>query len=109
MIDEPHLIEKAERVIKTIDPNAKGLYGIDFKQGLDGTFKLTEINIGRFPRINYLFNSVGPNMAEMYLRLGLGHPQTKEDFIVPKEKYYLFREVDTIPILKTEKELKFER
>ena len=109
LVDEPSLLRNAEQIIKTIDPDARGLYGIDFKQDRDENFKLTEINIGRFPRINFLFNTVGPNIAEMYIRLGLGHPVTKESFTVPEERVYLFREVDTIPILKTESELNFER
>jgi len=109
MVNEPELLRKAQDMIKAIDPQARGLYGIDFKQGYDKCFKLTEINIGRFPRINYLFNKVGPNIAEMYLKLGLGYLVTKETFSLPEEKYYLFREVDTIPILKTERELEIER
>jgi carbamoyl-phosphate synthase large subunit len=105
MVDEPKLLKLAQDIVTSIDPKARGLYGIDFKQGFDKKFKMTEINIGRFPRINYLFNMVGPNMAEAYIRLGLGHPVEKERWNLPEEKYYLFREVDTIPVLKSEGDL----
>jgi carbamoyl-phosphate synthase large subunit len=104
MVNEPQLIEDAKRIIKSIDINAKGAFGIDFKQNEEGKFCLTEINIGRFPRINYLFNMVGPNMAEIYVQLGMGKKVIPvKRFYIPK--CYLFREVDTIPILKIEEVL----
>ena len=101
MINESKLIEDSKKIIISIDPNAKGAFGIDFKQNEEGKFCLTEINIGRFPRINYLFNMVGPNMAEIYVKLGMGENVVPiKRFYIPK--CYLFREVDTIPILKIE-------
>jgi carbamoyl-phosphate synthase large subunit len=111
MVNEPELLKRAQIIIKTIDKNARGLYGIDFKQANDGIFKLTEINIGRFPRINYIFNKVGTNMAALYIDLGLGHIDLGSGYFDklenPNKKFYLFREVDTIPVLKSAEELNY--
>lgn len=104
MVSKPELDELTERIIKTVDPKATGLYGIDYKADIDGKHCLTEINIGRFPRINYIFNLASePNIAELYVKCGTGEPITEEDLkiIPPDEETYFIRDFDTPPILMT--------
>lgn len=97
----PDLDILTEKIIKTIDENAQGLYGIDYKANVYGVDCITEINIGRFPRINYIFNLGSlPNIAELYVRCGLGHSILKQKVVLPSKDLYFIRDFDTPPILK---------
>jgi carbamoyl-phosphate synthase large subunit len=96
--------ELANEIISLVDPKATGLFGIDFKKSENGNHCLTEINIGRFPRINYIFN-LEPNktnIAEYYVKAGM-----KMAFKFPSMDFeyedftYLIRDFDTAPVLKT--------
>jgi len=98
----PLLDELTEKIIKTVDPKAQGLYGIDYKADINGIDCLTEINIGRFPRINYIFNlGSSPNIAEMYVKCGMNLPVSIQKVNIPKEDLYFIRDFDTPPTLKT--------
>jgi len=102
----PDLDELTKKIITTIDPKAQGLYGIDYKQSRDGKDCLTEINIGRFPRINYIFNLGSlPNIAELYVKCGLGKELKVKKHIKLPEELYFIRDFDTPPILKTSSEI----
>jgi len=92
-----------EKIVKTVDSNANGLFGIDYKCDKNDEPCLTEINIGRFPRINYIFNlGSKPNIAELYVKCGLGRSVEKYDmrFVYPDD-VYLIRDFDTAPVMKT--------
>jgi len=102
VIVNPHLDKITERIIKTIDPKAQGLYGIDYKGSSKGVDCLTEINIGRSPRINYIFNlGSKPNITELYVKCGLNIPFSIQERETPKEELYFIRDFDTPPLLKT--------
>jgi len=104
LVKKPTLDDLTEKIIKTIDPEANGLFGIDYKCNKNNEPCLTEINIGRFPRINYIFNleGHGPNMAEVYVRCGLGKEYLSNlmNFNYGDE-IYLIRDFDTAPVMKT--------
>jgi len=104
MVKRKDLDELTERIIKAVDPKADGLYGIDYKESVDGRHCLTEINIGRFPRINLIFNleQNRVNIAELYVKTGLQIPFEKPsmDFLYHKDEY-LIRDFDTESIIKT--------
>ena len=108
MVSDPTLDDLTERIVKTVDPKANGLFGIDYKADVDGKHCLTEINIGRLPRINYIFNLASePNIAELYVKCGLGEPITEDDLkiIPPDEETYFIRDFDTPPLLKSLSEI----
>jgi carbamoyl-phosphate synthase large subunit len=106
MVADTELDYLSQKIIKTVDPHADGLFGIDYKANKDGIPCLTEINVGRFPRINYIFNHVGPNMAEHYFYCGMGinferPPRTMDE----GDEWYLFRDFDLGLVLKHKDEI----
>lgn len=105
LVDNQDVYDTCETIVKSIDPHANGLFAIDLKGNKENKPYLTEINIGRFPRINYIFNLVGDNIAENYIRIGLKLPLNIGKKINYAEEYYLARDFDTIPVLKTLAEL----
>jgi carbamoyl-phosphate synthase large subunit len=92
--------------VKAIDPNAQGLFGVDLKGNVNDVPYLTEINIGRFPRINYIFNFVGSNIAQAYINCGLGLKVQPFEEKAPQSFHYLIRDFDSVPIIKDEEEIK---
>lgn len=108
IVKRKDLDELTEKIIKSVDIFADGLYGIDYKGSVDGRHCLTEINIGRFPRINLIFNLEGTsaNIAELYVKCGLKTRFEKPsmDFIYHRDKY-LIRDFDTASIIKTSDEI----
>lgn len=108
LVKDLNLDTIAQNIIKAIDPEASGLFGIDFKGNTENDPMITEINIGRFPRINYIFNlTPGGNIAKRFVEIGaLGANIGKStDSKYPTHKYYLVRDFDTEPVLITAKEL----
>ncbi len=106
MVNDKDVCDVCIQCVKAIDPNAQGLFGIDLKGNIDDIPYLTEINIGRFPRINYIFNFVGENIAQKYVECGLGMDVSPSAQESPSEPlYYLMRDFDTSPILKDESEI----
>lgn len=106
LVNDPEVFDVCRQCVLAIDPNAQGLFGIDLKGNIQGTPFLTEINIGRFPRINYIFNLVGANIAQFYVQCGLGiDVQPQAPTPPPETLYYLMRDFDTIPVLKTQAEI----
>lgn len=97
LVADSELDDLSEAIIKQIDSKANGLFGIDYKQDKLGNHCLTEINVGRFPRINYIFNLAdGPNIAKYYLfcGLGIGPEQKPVKTLQEGNKWYLFRDFD---------------
>lgn len=106
LVNDSEVMEVCRACVKAIAPDAQGLFGIDLKGNINDSPYLTEINIGRFPRINYIFNLVGVNIAELYVKCGLGHDvKSQQAAVVPSSEYYLMRDFDTPPILMTQKEI----
>lgn len=69
--DEADLI--AYDAVKAVDPKPHGVYGVDMTRDAEGHPRVTEINIGRFfTTIPHFFAEAGVNIADMYVRLGLG-------------------------------------
>jgi carbamoyl-phosphate synthase large subunit len=100
-VSRPELDKLTEKIVRTVDPNANGLYGIDYKADINGVDCLTEINIGRFPRINYIFNlGSSPNIAELYVKCGLNIPFGDRNVVLPDEDLYFVRDFDTPPVMK---------
>lgn len=113
LVKDPILDEINENIIKAVDPHAQGLFGVDFKADKDGVHKITEINIGRFPRINYIFNlTPGGNLAKRYVEIGMGLLGLSDvgkttDSQYPNDKYFLIRDFDTEPVLITKEDLDY--
>jgi carbamoyl-phosphate synthase large subunit len=108
LIKSQNLDTIAQNIIKAIDPDAQGLFGIDFKGDVDNNPKITEINIGRFPRINYIFNlTPGGNIAKRFVEIGMNaiNVGKSTDSQYPSYKYFLVRDFDTEPVLITNQEL----
>lgn len=108
LVYDKEIQERCERVIKSVNPNATGMYSIDLKEDEDGVAHATEINIGRFCMITNAFNEVGEhNMAYVYLQLARGEMPDIENRRrdIGDETTYLIRELDTEPLLLTEDEL----
>lgn len=102
LVKNPILDEINQNIIKAVDPHAQGLFGIDFKADKDGVHKITEINIGRSPRINYIFNlTPGGNIARRYVEIGTGRSDIGKltDSQYPTHEYVLIRDFDTEPVL----------
>ncbi len=84
LLVNPVVNDLCTRAIKSIAPNATGMFSADLKEDRDGNPCITEINIGRFFMITIAFNTVGKhNMAELYLKLAFGEPVS-----VPENERY---------------------
>jgi len=106
LVNDKEVLTTSLACVKAIDPKAQGLFGIDFKGNIDDEPYLTEINIGRFPRINYIFNLVGDNIARRYVDCGLKNDvQPIDHKSPPRPEYYLIRDFDSSPVLKSEDEI----
>jgi len=89
-IYDEDLNRRCTEMTKALAPSATGNFGFDFRVSVDGTPKLTEINIGKFSMVNYFFNLSGEyNMAEFFLDIVFG----SEDLIPDLEDPY--GDVDT--------------
>jgi hypothetical protein len=103
MVNDERVCEVCTECVTAIDPDAQGLFGIDLKGNIDDDPCLTEINIGRFPRINYIFNLIGDNIAQAYVDCGLKRELRPHQGENPSHiEYYLIRDFDTPPILKNQ-------
>jgi carbamoyl-phosphate synthase large subunit len=87
------------KIISAIAPDATGNFCIDVKCSYkDEIPYLTEINIGRFFMITNIFNMLGWNQAELYVRLAMGEdPKLPEESMQWDGFHYLIRELDTEP------------
>jgi len=104
--NDPVIKAICEEAVKCIDPNANGLFGIDLKCDSRHSPCITEINIGRFPRINPIFSMVGNNIAELFVKIGLGLEEYEIDEKLDDDIYYMFRDFDTEPVIIHAKDLK---
>jgi carbamoylphosphate synthase large subunit len=73
-----------EEIARSLDVEATGNFGFDFRQDPDGVPKLTEINIGKFSMVNHFFNFSGDyNMAEIFLNVCFADETGVEDLEDP--------------------------
>ena len=90
----------ATKAILSLDRKATGIFCIDLKENIDGEPCVTEINCGRFFTTSNFFSSLGCNMPDMYIRLGLGELiNGKPMYNAVPEGYYWLRSVDKPPVL----------
>ncbi|MGH7322283.1 MAG: hypothetical protein ACRELA_22040 [Candidatus Rokuibacteriota bacterium] len=94
----PRVVEVCAKAIRSVDPDASGVFSIDLKGDAEGVPCVTEINVGRFFMITNIFDLTGKyNLAVTYVRLALGEPvDLREEYDVA-EDYYLVRDLDTLP------------
>jgi carbamoyl-phosphate synthase large subunit len=94
------------QAIRSLDPQANGMFCVDLKEAREGTPCITEINIGRFFTINPAFNAVGRhNMADLFIRLSFGETVAVHDSErfsdIGTEETFLVRELDNEPSVHT--------
>lgn len=110
LVYNPEVIETCVDAVRAIDKTATGNFCIDLKENFNGQPCVTEINVGRFFMITNIFNLVGKyNMAEIYVRLAFDeelHVAENSRFKDIEEDVYLLRELDTLPRISSEKDIK---
>lgn len=100
-------LEMIFRAIKTVSTKPHGNYNLDLKGDVTGQMCVTEFNIGRFCMITPVFDLTGKyNTAEMHVRSALNLPIEIDDPIDIEEDVYLIRELDTVPTVIRNKDLK---
>lgn len=62
----------AKQAVMAVDDEPNGVYGVDMREDRDGIPRPTEINAGRFPTTSPLYSELGPNLVDLYARLGVG-------------------------------------
>jgi carbamoylphosphate synthase large subunit len=103
-----------EKALKTIfegihalSSTPHGNYCMDLKGNGRGEMCITEFNIGRFMMITPIFDLTGKyNTADIYVRCALDEEVNIDDPIDIEENVYLIRELDTLPTIIRENELK---
>jgi hypothetical protein len=104
-VREPEIAALCARVIRTLDPRASGVFGVDLRQDADGVARVTEINAGRFSSTTNLLDLTGKhNMTAVYLALALGQPVELRDEYEVAEFHYLLRDIDAVPQILREEE-----
>jgi carbamoyl-phosphate synthase large subunit len=95
------------RAIGAISRTPHGNYNLDLKGNERGEMCITEFNIGRFMMITPIFDRTGKyNTADIHVRCALDEPVNIDDPIDIEENVYLIRELDTLPTIIREEELK---
>lgn len=93
---EPRVVEVCTHAIRAIDQRASGTFNFDLRENAAGVPCLTEINAGRFPSGNLIFDLTGAhNVAATFVRLALGRPVTLRDEYDAAEGWYSVRDLDT--------------
>jgi carbamoyl-phosphate synthase large subunit len=110
LTDDPRVNDVCVRTVRTVAPDASGLFCIDLKENGDGVPCVTEINIGRFFMISPVFNLSGRyDMADIYLRLAFGEPvsipEADRFSDIGTEETFLVRELDNEPSVMTVQEI----
>ena len=93
-VQNPETDKLAMRAIRALDPNPRGAYCVDIKEGIDGTPRVTEINAGRFFTTSNFFAAAGLNMPDLLMRCALGErPPRLVSSPLPPDLYWI-RNVD---------------
>ncbi len=99
IIDDKKILKIVENALLTLDNNISGVFGVDLKGHEDGTYKITEINPGRFLTSSLVgFLLTGHNLPMKVLSMFLS-----DDFSIsqtnPKVGYKIIRQIDSMPKL----------
>ena len=106
-IYDEEALKNIYKAINTVSRRPHGNYNLDLKERSDGTMCITEFNIGRFCMITPIFDLTGKyNTAEAHVKAALDLPITIENSIDIENGVYLIRELDTLPTIVREEELK---
>lgn len=87
--------------VKAITNHPHGLFGVDCAYDRDGDLNPTEINVGRFhTTVPEFFAQAGFNIADLYVRTGLGEVETRYENNNPlADGYRWLRTMDKPPVL----------
>lgn len=97
-VSEPTVAEVCVRAVRTVDPKASGVFGVDAKEDAAGVPRVTEINAGRFTSATNLLDLTGKhNMTTVYLRLARGEAVGLREEYEGTEHYYMLRDIDAAP------------
>lgn len=89
-VSDPVVDDVAQRSIRALDPNPRGVYCVDIKESADGVAKVTEINAGRFFTTSNFFAAAGLNMPDMVVQCALGQrPQRVGSSPLPADLYWI--------------------
>jgi len=92
--------------IKTLDPNATGIFCVDLKEDKYGVPHITEINVGRFFTTSLFFAKAGSNMPYYYIKMAYGEdPGDLPEINAVPEGLYWIRQIDCSQIMVKEDEL----
>jgi hypothetical protein len=100
-ISDPEVDEIAERAIRAIDPQPRGIFSVDLTYSTSREPCLTEINIGRFFTTIHFFTEAGVNFPYIFVALAYGEqPSLPARRINPLPPGLLWvRGMDTAPAL----------
>lgn len=103
---DKEVLKTCRDVARIVQDKPNGNFNFDLKQDRTGRFCLTEVNIGRFFLITSGFDLTGRyNMIDTYIRLALGRDVRIDDPIDIEEGMYLVRDLDTEPLVISQKQL----
>jgi carbamoyl-phosphate synthase large subunit len=95
---EPGVVEIAVRAIRSVDPKASSVFGVDLKEDASGLPRVTEINAGRFTSGTNLLDLTGKhNMTAVYLKLARGEAVDLHEEYEGTEHHYMLRDIDAVP------------
>lgn len=111
LVSDPQVDEVARRAIHAIDASPWGIWGVDMTYDKEGVPNPTEINVGRFFTTHQFFTEAGCNMADIFVRTGMGEEVEIEQSLNPLPEGLLWiRGVDCLPVLTEEKRVEgFEK
>jgi carbamoyl-phosphate synthase large subunit len=93
---EPRVVETCARAIRALDARTSGTFNVDLRERADGVPCITEINAGRFPSGNLIYDLTGTrNVSATFVRLALGERVTLRDEYDAAEGWYSVRDLDT--------------
>lgn len=112
LLNEPAALEVSLRALRTIRESSglplNGMFTVDLKEDAHGAPKLTEINI-RHVSFTFAFAYAGANFAlkELQRLFGLPGGETPRDPVhLFADKYVFIRDLDGLPLVISESELK---
>jgi len=103
LVNDSQIDNIAIEAIYAIDSFPWGIWGVDMTYDKDGMPNLTEINIGRFFTTHQFFTEAGCNMADIFVRTGMGEQVELPQKLNPLSGGLLWiRGADCLPVLAEE-------
>ena len=100
LVNDPQVDEIAKKAIHAIDSAPWGIWGVDMTYDKDGVPNPTEINVGRFFTTHQFFTEAGCNMADIFVRTGVGEEVDIPQRLNPLPEGLLWiRGVDCLPVM----------